>query len=124
MRPLVLAILDELLTRHRSSGRVHLNDIAEVIDARPVTYDEVEQLITRLEAEGLEVGEPLNNHDIGVLRHVLTCARRLRSELRRKPTVNEVARDSGYPAHAVRRALEHGKSAAHVRVAAPTTSKA
>jgi hypothetical protein len=48
----VESILNELLTRHRSEGRVDLNDIAEVIDARSVTYEEVELIITRLEAEG------------------------------------------------------------------------
>ena len=106
------ALLAELLKRHKISGIVHLNDIAEVINARAVSYDEVEFLITGLEAEGLHVGEPLGHHDVGVMRAVLDSARRLRAELRRAPTIDEIASDSGLPAHAVRRSLEHGKSAA------------
>ena len=31
MRPLIEDILREFLARHRASGRVHLNDLAEVI---------------------------------------------------------------------------------------------
>jgi hypothetical protein len=107
----VEVILQQLLDRHRSSGHVHLNDIAEVIDARPVTYDEVEHLIDRLEAEGLRVGEPLDREDIATMKKVLESARRLRVELKRPPSVDEVAADSGYAPHTVRRALEHGNSA-------------
>ena len=114
-RPLVQHIVDELLRRHRQNGSVHPHDIAEVIDSRAVAYDEVEYIITRLESEGMRVGEPLNHHDIGVMRRVLESARRLSSELSRRPTVGEVARDSGYPEHAVKRALENGKSAAFPR---------
>lgn len=90
---------------------MHLNDLAEVIGTRAVTYDEVELLITRLEEEGLRVGEPLDSQDIDVMQAVLTAARRLRDTLCRPPTVDEVAEASGYAPHQVRRALEHGKRA-------------
>lgn len=90
---------------------MHLNDLAEVIGTRAVTYDEVELLITRLEEEGLRVGELLDTQDIDVMQAVLTVARRLRDTLCRPPTVDEVAAASGYAPHQVRRALEHGKSA-------------
>jgi len=54
MRPLVESIIAELLTRHRRLGRVDLNDIAEVVNARAVSYDEIDHIIARLEAEGLQ----------------------------------------------------------------------
>lgn len=111
MRPVVESILGELLTRHRATGHVHLNDIAEVIGDRSVTYDEVEHLIVSLEAEGLRVGEPLDGQDIAVIKQVLESARALRAELERAPTVEEIAARSGLAPHAVRRALEYGKSA-------------
>lgn len=111
MRPLVEAIFTELLARHRASGRVHLNDIEEVLGVLPVTYDEVDAIVARLEAEGLAVGEPPDAEAIAVMREVLTSARRLRSALGRAPTVDEIASDSGHAAHLVRRALESGKSA-------------
>ena len=108
MRPLIEDILRELLARHRDSGRVHLNDLAEVIGVRAVTPEEIEHLIDRLEAEGLRVGEALDDQDVGALRAVLESARRLRASLGRKPTVDELAADTGRPPHEVRRALEHG----------------
>lgn len=111
MRPLVEAIVTELLARHRAAGRVHLNDIDEVIGARPISYDEVDAIVARLEAEGLVVGEPPDAAAIAVMREVLASARRLRSALGRAPTVDEIALDSGHEAHVVRRALESVKSA-------------
>ncbi len=112
VRPLIEEILLTLLARHRASGRVHLNDLAEVIGARAVTPEEIEHLIDRLEAEGLRVGEALDDQDVGALRTVLESARRLRASLRRQPTVDELAADTARPAHEVRRALEHARRTA------------
>jgi hypothetical protein len=111
MRPVVEAIVAELLARHRASGRVHLNDLDEVIGATPVSYDEVDALIARLEAEGLAVGEPPDDAAIVVMRAVMASARRLRGALSRAPTVSEIALDSGHAEHLVRRALESARSA-------------
>jgi hypothetical protein len=111
MRPAVEAIVTELLVRHRASGRVHLNDIDEVIGATAVSYDEVDHIVARLEAEGLAVGEPPDDAAIRVMREVLASARRLRGALGRAPTVEEIVGDSGHAAHLVRRALESARSA-------------
>lgn len=111
MRPLVEAIVTELLVRHRASGRVHLNDIDEVIGAEPVSYDEVDELIARLETEGLAVGEPPDEAAVAVMREVLASARRLRGALDRAPTVPEIILDCGHTEHVVRRALESARSA-------------
>ncbi len=111
MRPVVEAVVTELLVRHRASGRVHLNDIDEVIGALPVSYDEVDHVIARLEAEGLVVGEPPDEAAITVMRDVMASARRLRGALERAPTVEEIAFDSGHAVHLVRRALESARSA-------------
>lgn len=111
MRPVVEAIVNELLARHRASGRVHLNDIDEVIGSAPISYDEVDALIARLEAEGLAVGEPPDDAAIVVMREVMASARRLRGALGRAPTVAEIALDSGHAEHLVRRAVESARSA-------------
>jgi len=111
MRPLVESIIAELLTRHRRLGRVDLNDIAEVVNARAVSYDEIDHIIARLEAEGLRVGEPLTGSDLLVMRGVLIAAHRLRTQLQRRPTVDEIAAECGHAPHTVRRALEHGRRA-------------
>jgi Sigma-70 region 3 len=107
VRPVIAEILAELLARHRGTGRVHLDDLSEVIGVRAVTQDEIEHLVSRLEAEGLRVGEALDDRDIGDLRAVLASARRLGATLGRRPSVDEIAGDVGLPDHAVRRALDH-----------------
>lgn len=107
VRPEIEAILAELLARHRASGRVHLNDMAEVIGTSAITPEEIEELVDRLEAEGLRVGEALDAQDVEAVRAVLGSARRLRASLGRRPTVDELSADTGLPAHEVRRALEH-----------------
>lgn len=108
-------ILDELVARHGDSKRVHLNDIAEVIGLRAVTYEEVDELIGRLEDQGFRVGEPLDQEDLAALRAVLDSARDLARALGRRPTAGEIAERSGQPIHTVRRALEHGAGAARQR---------
>ncbi len=106
VRPLIEEIFQALLARHRDAGRVHLNDISEVIGGRAVTYEEVEALIDRLEAAGLRVGEPLDERDVASLRTVLESARGLQARLGRRPTVAEIAAETGRPEHEIRRALE------------------
>ncbi|APR81687.1 Hypothetical protein A7982_07036 [Minicystis rosea] len=108
-------MLEQLLTRHRDAGHVHLNDLSEVIGAAAITPDEVDELIARLESEGLRVGEELDGRDVLVMREILASARRLATALARRPTVAEIATDSGHPVHAVRRALEHAAAAAKPR---------
>jgi pyrroline-5-carboxylate reductase len=112
MRPLIKSIVDNLIDRHADAGRVDLNDIAEAIDARSVSYDEVEYIVTRLEAEGLEVGEPIDASEVRVMRTVIGAARTLRSSLNRSPTIAEISAVSGHTQQAVRRALERGRSPA------------
>lgn len=106
MRPIIDSIVEALVSRHRGSGRVDLNDIAEVIGPNAVAYDEVEHIVERLEAQGLRVGEPLTPQDVAVMRRIIVSAHRLRAKLRRRPTIDEIAVESGHPTHAVRRALE------------------
>ncbi|EYF08612.1 sigma-70 domain-containing protein [Chondromyces apiculatus] len=107
MSEIVASVVAELLARHRASGRVELDDIEEVVGDRPVSYEEVDAIIGRLENEGLRVGEPLTEVDVATLQAVVEVARRLRGLLGRPPTVTEIARESQRPSHTVRRALEH-----------------
>jgi hypothetical protein len=119
MREAVRAVLQELLARHPEGGHVHLNDLAEVIGTRVVTTDEIDALIGALETAGRRVGEPLDGGDVTVLREVLESVQRLRAYLGRRPTVGEIAADSGHADHEVRRALEHGAAASRPKPPAP-----
>jgi hypothetical protein len=118
VRPIIEDVIRELLTRHRALGRVELDDIAEVIDehaALRVSYEETEHIVASLEAEGLRVGEPLDADDVSVIQSVIGSAWRLRAELQRRPTVDEIAAACGHAPQTVRRALEHGRRAARPR---------
>lgn len=106
MRPEFRSVLDELLVRHRASGVVDLNDIAEVIGARAASYEDVEALIDALEAAGLQVAEEARAPQIALAKQVLALALQLKGRLGRRPTVEELAAETGRPAHEVRRALE------------------
>lgn len=116
MRPFIAHVIGELLARHRSSGRVELDDIAEVIGERAVSYDEVELIVERLETEGLLVGEPVGEDEVEAIRLVLEKARELRVALGRTPTIAEVAEASAKPPQVVRRALARGLSMRPVRL--------
>ena len=109
MRPLISTIFDQLVARHRDAKRIDLDDIAEVIGPHAVSYDEVEYLVDRLEAEGFSVGEGIGSSDVDIMQQVLTHARALRESLQRNPTLDEVATASGKPVFVVRRALERAR---------------
>jgi len=109
VRPLISTLFDELVERHGDAKRIDLDDIAEVIGTRAVSYDEVEWLVDRLEAEGFSVGEGIDATDVDTMKEVLAHARTLREALGRSPTLDEIVTASGKPAHVVRRALERAK---------------
>ena len=115
MTPFITNIFDQLVTRHRDTKRIDLDDIEDVIGTRAVSYDDVEMLVDRLEAEGFSVGEGIGSTDVEVMQQVLTHARTLRVSLGRNPTVDEIAVASAKPVYVVRRALERarGKLAKH-----------
>ena len=115
MRPLLEDLVLELVTSYRNAGRVDLDDISEAIDGRAVSHDEIDQIIARLEAEGLRVGGPLSGQDVVVMRSVILGAHRLQERLGRRPTVDEIAAECGHPPRVVRRALEHGRRAIRLR---------
>jgi hypothetical protein len=109
VRPLISTIFDQLVARHRDTKRIDLDDIAEVIGTGAVSYDEVEYLVDRLEAEGFSVGDGIGSTDVEIMQQVLAHARALRGSLGRNPTVDEIATTSGNPVFVVRRALERAR---------------
>ncbi|MEM9693194.1 MAG: sigma-70 domain-containing protein [Myxococcota bacterium] len=103
------AVVSELEGRAAQSGRVDLNDIAEVIGDRAASYEEVESIIAVLEGAGLQVGGAPSPRELQLMREVLGGAHKLRRELKRNPTVDEIAAETGRPVFIVRRALENGQ---------------
>lgn len=109
VRPLISELFDQLVARHHESRRIDLDDIADVIGTRAVSYDEVDHLVDRLESAGFSVGEGIDVEDVETMQRVLEQARQLRVALGRTPTVDEVAAAACTPVHAVRRALERAR---------------
>ena len=110
MRSLIGQIIDELMARQAMTERVDLNDIAEVIGTRAVSYDEVEHIISELERRGCLVGGDPTLEELQVMQDVVTTARALADELGRRPTVDEIAERLATPTFVVRRALENATS--------------
>lgn len=108
MRALVSKVIEELVTRYGTTTRIDLNDIAEVIGDRAVTYEEVDHIITDLEARGCRVGGEPTVREMELLREVLVAARELHATLGRRPTVVEIADSVKHPTFVVRRAVENG----------------
>ena len=111
VRPLVHDILRALRERHGETRSVDLNDIAEVIGERAVSYDEVGAIVDALETGGFEVGEAPTPADVQAMQRVIATARRLKGELQRAPTVEELAKSADVAPHVVRRALERAARA-------------
>lgn len=108
VRPFIAEVIEQLVARHGTTTRVDLNDIAEAVGERSVSYDEVELIIGTLEARGCAVGGEPTVREMTLLREVLVAARKLQSELGRRPGVEEIAAAIRQPAFVVRRAVENG----------------
>jgi hypothetical protein len=108
-------IVDEvvaaLIERRKHTERLDLDDVAEVIGDRAISYDQVDEILLRMERAGHQVGEPAGPGDVAQLRRVLEAARALQTRLGRKPTVEEIAAETELAPFLVRRALELGKLA-------------
>lgn len=110
VRSLIAEIIEELMTRQQTTDRVDLNDIAEVIGTRAVSYDDVERIIVELESRGCLVGGDPSVKELELMQTVVVAARRLSDELGRRPTVDELAARLAVPTFVVRRALENATS--------------
>lgn len=108
LRPDLLALAEKLVaTGHRV---VTLDEVAEALGALAIDSDEIDALFAYLEAQGVTVGDATVGLASAALPQVLTTARALRAESGRTPSVGEIARRSGLPEDAVRRALLFAKT--------------
>lgn len=89
-----------------------LDELAEELIRKPVTYPDIEELIGALEAAGIDLEGPGTPARPEELARVLDSARAFAAEHRRRPTIAELAERAGLSPIAVRRALHLGKSAA------------
>jgi Sigma-70 region 3 len=92
-----------------------LDELAEELIRKPLTYPEIEELIVALEAAGVDLEGPGTPARPEELARVLDSARAFAAEHGRRPTVAELADRAGLSPIVVRRALHLGKSATSER---------
>ncbi len=99
------ATLQRLLAESEDSREVHLDRIGEAIGLAAAGTDDVDQLLTRLEANGRRVIAPSGGDGERKLARVLDAARVLRTKLGRTPRPTELAAETGLSEEDVRHAL-------------------
>jgi hypothetical protein len=99
------AIVDALLAASTDARVVTLDALGEAIGARAITSEEIDAMLSALEAAGRKVIGPEGGAGEARLKEVVAAARALGPELGRKPTVGEIAARSGLSASEVHHAL-------------------
>ncbi len=110
LSPHLQPIFDALKAAHPDG--LTLDELAEELIRKPVSYPDIEELIGALEADGIDLEGPSTPAHPRELARVLESARAFASEQGRRPTVAELAQRAGLSPIVVRRALHLGKSAA------------
>jgi hypothetical protein len=110
LSPHLQPIFDALRSAHPNG--LTLDELAEELLRKPVSYPDIEELIAALEADGIDLEGPSSPARPEELARVLDSARAFAAEHRRRPTVAELAERAGLSPLVVRRALHLGKSAA------------
>ncbi|MDB4937908.1 MAG: hypothetical protein JWP87_4880 [Labilithrix sp.] len=105
LRPELQALVDGLLESSASAGEVQLDSVGEAIGARAVSAVEIEAILDALERKGRTLIGPEGGAGEARLKAVVAAARTLTPTLGRKPTVAEIATESGLSEADVRHAL-------------------
>jgi hypothetical protein len=109
LSPHLQSIFDALKAAHPKG--LTLDELAEELIRKPVTFADIEELVGALEAAGIDLdgaGTPARPEE---LVRVLDSARAFADEHGRRPTIAELADRAGISPLVVRRALQLGKSA-------------
>jgi hypothetical protein len=109
LSPHLQTIFDALEAAHPKG--LTLDELAEELIRKPITYADTEELIAALEAAGIDLEGPGTPAKPEELARVLDSARAFAAERGRRPTVAELAERAGLSPIVVRRALHLGKSA-------------
>jgi hypothetical protein len=110
LSPHLQPIFDALKAAHPKG--LTLDEFAEELIRKPVSYPDIEELIGALEADGIDLEGASTPAHPEELARVLDSARGFATEHGRRPTVAEIAERAGLSPIVVRRALHLGKSAA------------
>jgi hypothetical protein len=109
MRPALEVVVATLLARSEDGRTVTLDEVGDALGTEVATADDVDAILTRLEAAGrtiapLPTGDPKER-----LRVVIAAARLIEARTGRKPTPAGIAQETGLDVGAVRAALMLGR---------------
>ena len=110
LSPHLQPIFDALQAAHPKG--LTLDELAEELLRKPVSYPDIEELIGALEAVGIDLEGPSTPASPEELSQVLSSARAFAAEHGRRPTIAELAVRAGLSPIVVRRSLHLGQSAA------------
>ena len=107
LRPELRAVVSGLLKR--PGATLSLDDIAEAIGDLLVSAEEIDEILTAIEAKrSVDADPPLGARES--LARVLASARALKQELGRAPAPSEIEQHSGLSAASVRLALLYART--------------
>jgi len=109
MRPELEAIVVGLFAQSETSRSLTLDQIGEALGITVASADDVDAMLTALEAKGLAIVSPETGDATGRLRRVLGAARDLHTRTGRRPTPAEIAEETAFPIGSVRAALLLGR---------------
>lgn len=98
-------VVEALIAASRDDRAISLDALGDAIGTRTVSYPEIDAMIGALEARGYSVVAPDRPHGERHLREVLAAARKLSSELGRRPNLAEICASSGLELEQVKHAL-------------------
>jgi hypothetical protein len=108
VRPHLQPLVEAILKAHPEG--LTLDELSEELQARPLGYDEIDEIIGALEEAGVDLDAPARPPRPEELAQVLAAVRALSAEQGRRPTVPEIATRAGLTPTVVARALRFGRS--------------
>jgi hypothetical protein len=105
MRAEVRLVLKSLLARTKRGGEITLDDLGDAIGTMAITPEEIDALMTALEARGRTIGSEPGGFGEETLKRILDAARVIRDRAGRAPSAADLAKSTGLPIARVRNAL-------------------
>lgn len=106
LRPELRRVVDDLLARGRS---LTLDEVAEAIGELAISSDEIDELLSAVEARtDVDATPPVGARES--LTRVLASARALKADLGRAPLPEEIAKHAGLSRDSVRLALLYART--------------
>jgi hypothetical protein len=108
LRPALEAVVKRLLASSEDGRAVTLDAIGEALGTEPVSGEEVDAMMSALEASGRAIRGPEGARGAEALRVILPAAKALAARLGRRPTLEEIAAETSLGVDDVRHALALG----------------